>query len=227
MLKYPLQLLGMSEGVFTRIHDRNFWEAGESRSGPGSTLGETASIRAQLPGLLRELGVTSLLDAPCGDFNWMGQTALDLDLYVGGDIVRSVVDRNNAAFATSRRRFVHLDVIRDDLPKADAIFCRDCLVHFSDRDVRKALRNFSRSGAKYLITTTYPGRGRSINIVTGEWQPLDLQDAPFFLPPPSHMVSENHLERDGADSRKSLGIWKISDISASEGRTVRESPADP
>lgn len=211
-VNYPLQMLGRLEDVFTRIYDSNMWETGESRSGPGSTMAETAWLREELPVLLRDLGIRSLLDAPCGDFNWMSRTQLDLDSYIGADVVRKVVDANNEKFGSSVRRFVHLDLLRDELPAADAIMCRDCLVHFSDSDVRKTLGNFRRSGANYLIATTYPGRGPSINIITGEWQPLDLQGAPFFLPAPVWILSEKHLERDGTDSRKSLGVWKLSDL---------------
>jgi len=211
-VKYPLQVFGRVEDVFTRIYERNTWEAEESRSGPGSTLGETASLREDLPVLLRDLGVRSLLDSPCGDFNWMSRAQLDLDSYIGADIVRKVIDANNEKFGNSARRFINLDLLRDRLPAADAIMCRDCLVHFSDSDVRRALVNFVRSGSTYLITSTYPGRGPSMNIITGEWQPLDLQATPFLLPAPVRILGEKHLERDGRDSRKSLGVWKLSDM---------------
>ena len=49
----------------------NGWQSPESKSGGSSTLSATAAIRAALPRLLSDLGVAVLIDAPCGDFNWM------------------------------------------------------------------------------------------------------------------------------------------------------------
>src|SRR5688572_15166107 len=73
--------------VFCRIHAANEWGTVESRSGPGSTLARTEHLREGLPRLLDELGVRSLLDAPCGDFHWMQHVVPHLDRYVGVDIV--------------------------------------------------------------------------------------------------------------------------------------------
>lgn len=213
-VKYPRQALGKAEAVFSSIHEQNFWEASESRSGPGSTLLETAALRAALPRVFEELGIRTLLDAPCGDFNWMSRVALDLDLYIGADIVRTVVEENRRRFETPRRSFRHLDLLKDPLPRTDAVLCRDCLVHFGDRDVWKAILNFKRSGATWLITTTYPDRGASANIIMGEWQPLNLEAAPFFLPAPEQLIDEQRREADGTRSHKSLGVWRLDRIHA-------------
>src|ERR1019366_7473416 len=124
--------LGNVEDIFTRIYNNNAWSGEESRSGPGSSVAETAALREKLPALFAELKIRSLLDASCGDFNWMSHTPLDLESYIGADVVRRVVAVNNEKFASPVRRFVHLDILRDELPAADAILCRDWLVHFSD-----------------------------------------------------------------------------------------------
>lgn len=208
---HPQRRFGKIESIFTRIYNDNAWGGRESRSGPGSSLAETSAVRGMLPTLLAELNIRSLLDAPCGDLNWMSHTPLDLDSYIGADVVRKVVDLNNEKFTSAMRRFVHFDILRDDLPAADAILCRDGLVHFSDADVKKALAGFRQSRATYLIATTYRDAGPSMNIITGEWQPLDLEAAPFSLPKPLRLVPENP-GRDGIDSRKSLGVWKLCDF---------------
>ena len=59
--------------VFTSVFDRNFWAdpEGETFSGPGSSLKQTATMRSKLPTLFQELGINSILDAACGDLNWM------------------------------------------------------------------------------------------------------------------------------------------------------------
>lgn len=57
------------KGVFSEIFKTNKWRSTESVSGAGSELKYTANLRKHLPALFEELGVKSVLDAPCGDFN--------------------------------------------------------------------------------------------------------------------------------------------------------------
>ena len=53
-------------------------------------------------------------------------------------------------FSQFLRVFLRLDLTRDPLPDGDLILCRDCLVHLPFEDVRRAVRNFKRSGARWL-----------------------------------------------------------------------------
>src|SRR5215471_8426304 len=77
---------------FQRIHDTNLWGAAESVSGLGSEYDATATLRAELPDLLKRLGAASLLDAPCGDGGWIAE--VDLGVRVTGvDIVPDLVER--------------------------------------------------------------------------------------------------------------------------------------
>ena len=77
-----------------------------------------------------------------------------------------------------------LDCTRDPLPAADLLFCRDCLVHLSFADIRRTLANLQASDISCLLTTTFPGAEANEDIVTGDWRVLDLERAPFHLPPP-------------------------------------------
>lgn len=125
--------------VFQKIHDEKGWHSQESVSGWGSELKNTAQIIRELPGLLGRYGVRSMLDAPCGDFNWMRHVNLDGIDYIGADIVQTLVTANQATWTSPSRRFVHLDLLRDPLPDADLILCRDCLFHFSHAEDRKSV----------------------------------------------------------------------------------------
>ncbi len=80
-----------AEKLFTRIYARNSWRDAESRSGPGSTIARTDLLRSRLSDMVRELQVRSLLDVPCGDFNWMRLTELPGVDYVGADVVLELV----------------------------------------------------------------------------------------------------------------------------------------
>src|SRR5258708_8374992 len=77
---------------FRRIHDTNLWGAAASTSGLGSEMDATAVLRAELPRLLAKLGVTSLLDAPCGDAGWINHANLGVRI-VGVDIVPALIER--------------------------------------------------------------------------------------------------------------------------------------
>lgn len=200
------------EGIFSEIYQGNLWGEPESVSGPGSSLAETAAVRRELPGLLHALGVRTLLDAPCGDCHWILSLPLDLDLYIGADIVPSLVQRNAAELAGPGRELRQLDLTRDPLPRTDAILCRDCLIHFSYRFIQMALENFRRSGARYLLTTTYSGLPGNRNILSGQWRPIDLGLPPFNLPRPLHLVLERECDVDGFRLRRSLGVWDLEDL---------------
>src|SRR5215510_10802135 len=84
------------ESTFAPFYTESLWGDSESRSGPGSNLTRTAKLRHELPALLQEIGARSMLDAPCGDFNWMKDTNLSLDLYFGVDIIPDLIARNRS-----------------------------------------------------------------------------------------------------------------------------------
>lgn len=181
----------------------------ESCSGPGSSLAQTREIRQRLPQLLQDIRASSLLDVPCGDFHWMRHVALGVDRYIGVDVHGGLVRRNREQFGNARRTFLQLDITADALPRADVIFCRDCLVHFSYRDAMAALEAFRRSGSRYLLTTTFPARKSNWDIENGDWRPLNLELAPFRFPPPLRLVTEKCTEGQGRFADKSLGLWRL------------------
>src|SRR5271157_1733125 len=120
-----------TEVLFTNYYRKNTWLSKESRSGLGSELKQTREIIKQLPLLIKQFNIKSLLDIPCGDFNWMQHVDLGC-AYIGADIVKELIEENKRKY---NKTFVHLDLLTSKLPKVDLILCRDCLVHFSVEDV--------------------------------------------------------------------------------------------
>jgi glycosyltransferase involved in cell wall biosynthesis len=201
--------------VFHKVYSTNFWRSAESWSGTGSDLAQTAEIRRRLPEIIRQFGVRTMLDIPCGDFHWMKEVDLDLE-YIGADIVEDLIGDNLARFSSSKRRFNVLDITKDSLPAVDMVFCRDLLVHLSYADAFAALKNLRTSGSTYLLTTTFTRRSRNFDIpTTGEWRPLNLQLEPFKFGDPLLIINEKCTEGDGSWSDKSLGLWRISDLDIS------------
>ena len=195
--------------VFSEIYRKNDWNDPESVSGTGSNVAVTNVVRNEIPKLIRDLKITTILDAPCGDFNWMRLTNLDGVSYLGVDIVPELIEHNNNRYARENIRFQALDVVKDALPRVDLILCRDALVHFFFKDVLRTLRNFKRSGAPYLLTTTFPRHQNSDIKARGRWRPLNLEAEPFRLPSPIRLINEECTEMNGIFSDKSLALWAL------------------
>lgn len=205
--------LRSQQATFTGIFRANAWGSSESVSGPGSTQARGADFQDELISLLDEREIRSVLDAPCGDFNWMRHLlARRAVLYTGVDIVEDLIVANAGRHAAVERRFLCADMTRGELPKADLVICRDGLVHLSFRDARAAVRNFRRSGSRYLLATTFIGRTRNANIATGGWRPLNLEAAPFCFPPPLASIDERCTHSGGLYRDKRLGLWELASL---------------
>ncbi|HKR08715.1 MAG TPA: class I SAM-dependent methyltransferase [Gemmatimonadaceae bacterium] len=209
--KAELSKLGLQE-KFERIYHTNLWSDPETRSGTGSSLDSTRVLREKLPNALRQLGTHVLLDIPCGDFTWMERVDLDGIEYIGGDIVRSIIEANQQERAAKGRRFVELDLTRDALPDADVLLCRDCLVHLSYANISRVFENVSRSNIRHILMTSFPGRGDNRNVEDGDWRPLDFEAPPFSLPKPILTIVEECEEEGGSYADKSLCAWRVSDL---------------
>jgi hypothetical protein len=203
--------LGLQER-FERIYSTNLWSDAESRSGVGSRLDSTRVLRAELPLALRQLEARVLLDVPCGDFTWMEQVDLSGIEYIGGDIVASIVEKNQRLHAREARRFVQLDLTRDALPDADVVLCRDCLVHLSYVNIRRVLANITRSNIRYVLMTSFPGRRDNYDVEDGDWRPLDFQAPPFSFAEPLLTIVEDCDEEGGSYADKSLLAWRVKDL---------------
>jgi hypothetical protein len=171
----------------------------ETACGYGSTLRATETVRAQLPGLLARLGTEVLLDAPCGDLNWISQVDLSGICYIG-------IDTSDANLAAARARspsllFGKVDIVTGVLPMADTVLCRDFLQHLPTAMAQQALGNIIASGAEWLIATSHDAAENDDIPEPGGFRPLNLQIAPFNLGAPIEALP------DGAG--RILGVWRL------------------
>lgn len=199
---------------FSEIYEKNIFGGRLSRSGEGSDLVQTEVIRRELPKIVKEYSVKSFLDAPCGDWFWMKETNLEVEQYIGVDIVEAVIKQHEIDYGSPSIAFMCLNLVADSLPKADLIFSRDCLVHLSFEDALNVIENFKKSGAKYLLTTTFNDMKKNNDLVDVDnfWRPLNMCLAPFNFPQPILFVNEECTEEVGHYSDKGLGLWLMSDI---------------
>jgi SAM-dependent methyltransferase len=186
------------EQVFTNIYLGRKWGGdaeGGLCSGAGSLEEDAVGpyIGAVRAFLEREnLSSCRLVDLGCGDFRVGARLAPLAASYVGVDVVRPVVEQNQAGHATDRVSFLHRDILRDELPEGDVGFLRQVLQHLSNDQIRTVLQ---RVGSRYpwvLITEHYPGRGVSItpnldkthgcDVRVGRKSGVYLDLPPFSLP---------------------------------------------
>lgn len=165
---------------FEYIYQNNLWNEEESRSGEGSTFTYTKNIREHLPKIFKKFKISSVLDAPCGDFNWMQHVLKEVEgvSYTGGDIVTALIQENNRRYATNNISFITIDITKDVLPDADLIIVRDCLFHLSCSDISLFLSNLSKSNIRYILTTSHVNQ-RNTNILTGHFREMNIFIEPF------------------------------------------------
>ena len=194
--------------VFEVIYKENLWNSEESISGTGSTFSNTVQIRERLSGFIKERQIKSILDVPCGDFNWMKHVDLSDVKYIGADIVREIIVKNKI-YETSSKKFITLDLLKDELPKTDLILVRDCFVHLSISEIQEAIANILKSEITFLLTTTFCNLQVNKDISTGLWRPINLERNPFNFPSPLETIDDSGT---GKFNDKRLGLWNISNL---------------
>ena len=200
-----------SKQVFNEIYRSNYWSCEESYSGGGSTVAATVWIRKGLEKVFKRYSIHSMLDIPCGDYNWMRLVKKDGIRYIGADIVSDLVAANNQKYATASIQFQVLDLTSDPLPKVDLIFCKDCLQHLSYENVHRAIDNIKLSGSRWLLTTSYPFTWRNWDIFDGDYRPLNLRLKPFSFPRPVLSIRE-HSTEVGVEPDKTMYLWRIDQL---------------
>ena len=167
---------------FNEIYEKNFWGSNESSSGEGSEVGYTEGLRNWFIQALPRHDIKKIVDAGCGDFNWMRLVAPKVNIeYQGFDIVESVIKKNSTKYGSDKIHFEVIDICEGKLPSCDLLLVRDCLFHLANREINKFLKNISKVNYKYLLTTTHIVDPNFSNkdIVTGDFRLIDLFKEPF------------------------------------------------
>jgi len=143
-----------------RRYDTHRWGRAGRGSGTGSGIPFTEELRKTLTKFCLEHNITSMADTPSGAMLWTDVWLKSMPSsfrYFGGDVVKSVVEANDARWARDpQKSFGVVDISKTPPPKGyDVILCRDALQHRPYRMVFDAFDLFSRSDAKYLLVGSY------------------------------------------------------------------------
>lgn len=191
---------------------------GETRSGWESTMLYTRSLRDNLPGLLARLGVSSILDAGCGDHNWFSALAADPYMasltYTGVDCVPQLITDMQSRFPGKDFRL--LDICEDSLPQADLMLVRDVTNYLSQDQVLALLNNYLDSNTAWLLITSYADDTvDNPQGCCGEKSNYNLSLSPFNLPPGGQGGLMDFLPGDHA---RYLVLWTRDQVAEALGR---------
>ena len=199
---------------FRLIYKTGYWKPHNfnSLSGVGSEEFATKNIAFHLPKFIKQYDIKSILDIPCGDWNWMQKLDFEDVEYIGADIVDEIIE-NNLKFKKDKVDFKVINIIEDKLPDVDLIFIRDLFVHLTENDIKNSIANISRSNIKFVALTSFKDCvSNSYDIRIGDrWRKINMQLHPFNFPDPLETLPDsNDLIPD--DKYKYIGIWKVEEI---------------
>lgn len=225
------------KNIFTDIYDNNGFGSLESKSGPGSTLDETQKLRESIKKIIKDKNIKSVVDIPCGDFNWMKEIVFNFENYIGGDIVKKAIDLNNEKYSNSRIKFIEFDILNDEIPTGDLLIVRDVIGHFPIEDGVKILKNILNSKCKYILSTTwakkigndwFPCEKNDVHrenegVDYGRFYPVNLMSNPFNLPN-AEIYLEEYVMVDNFENgnRKTLALWDLDKIRNKKMNTKQE-----
>ena len=171
---------------FNLIYKNNLWGSTESGSGKGSEIFYTKNLRDWLRIAIPKYSIATVVDAPCGDFNWMRLVTSEHTFnYIGLDIVDHVIAKNRDNHESQTVKFDIADICIDVIPDCDLLIVRDCLFHLSYSDINRFLINISKVQYKYLLTTTHTVsvKFENYDIQTGDFRLINLFRPPFCFSP--------------------------------------------
>jgi len=126
--------------VFATVYREGLWGAtadGEYCSGTGSH--EDAIVRPYLAGVRAFLaefpGLSVGVDLGCGDFHVGSQLVGSFREFIAVDVVPELIERNAREFRHPHTSFRCIDIVGEELPRADVAFLRQVLQHLSNAQV--------------------------------------------------------------------------------------------
>ena len=150
-----------NQEIFEEIYHQNIWGKPKDSESPffsgGGSHGADV-VDSYVKGVKKFLTELPrkpvVVDLGCGDFN-IGQNFLTLSKkYIGCDVVPSLIEFNQQKYTNKNLSFVHLDAVKDELPKGEIVIIRQVLQHLSNSQILELLQKV-KSNFRYLILTEH------------------------------------------------------------------------
>ena len=209
------------EEVFTTIYENNLWggSQGEFCSGPGSAdeqiVSPYISMISEKATSESFLGL-KFVDLGCGDFRIGSQLLSLCSDYIGVDIVKPLIDRNQEKYGNETTNFTYLDIVNDELPNGDVCFVRQVLQHLSNQQILAVLQKLQKYKWVF-ITEHYPTDNDAIkpNIDKVHGRDFRLADnsGVYLTEPPFQLPQQTlkfmlEVSAGGVEDGNDLGVIK-------------------
>ena len=201
---------------FQYIYKSQYWQNIEngSVSGSGSNAVSTEKIKIELREFILQNNISSIIDIPCGDWQWMSTFDLNNIDYKGYDIVEELIISNTKKYKSDNISFGVKNLINDSLPKTDFIIIRDMLNHLDESDIHLCIKNLQDSDFRFIGITNFPSIKDNSTGFLGDklrlgdrWRPINFTLEPFNLSNPLINLNDS-CNLTETDKKKSLSIWK-------------------
>jgi 2-polyprenyl-3-methyl-5-hydroxy-6-metoxy-1,4-benzoquinol methylase len=171
---------------FTNTFKNNSWHmgSGESKSGLGSSLDYTVNFRNNLTRIISEYNINNIFDCSCGDWNWMKEIKDSLGFYIGNDIVKELIDKNNEKYKNDKISFVSNDMLTEmkkyENKYFDLVLCRHTLEHLNNKYVVDVIQEIKRVSKYAIITSSNNSQlNKDINVDGVSSREINLDIIPY------------------------------------------------
>lgn len=147
-----------TQQVFSDIYREQKWGSSDRPfcSGSGTASSQIVDLYVEAVTRLvaeQQLATCTAVDLGCGDFAVGSRLAPLFAHYVGVDIVPELVNYLANEYGHASLRFVHANLVEDELPDGDVAFLRQVLQHLSNVQISAILAKLTKY--RYVIITEH------------------------------------------------------------------------
>jgi hypothetical protein len=165
--------------AFSEVYKKKTWGKG---SGYGSNQFAAVKYIAMTKKLMRDLGISSIVEIGCGDFQIMKNVVDGSIQYTGYDVVSDLIQSNNTLHGSKNIEFIDFTDYQE-LKNGDLLIIKDVLQHLPINENLRMLSSIHKY--KYVLVTNCIGHRKSTivnrEVKPGEFTNIDLTANPYSL----------------------------------------------
>ena len=153
-----------TKAVMQQIYERNLWGkngddfySGEGSHNPKIVVPYVKAVSSFLASFKNPI---TICDLGCGDFNIGSQLLPFAKKYFAIDNVPELIEHLKKQYPQKEVSFFCLDMVKDELPKADCVIVKQVLQHLSNKEIQEIVSKLYQY--KYVILTEHTPTGNFI-----------------------------------------------------------------